>query len=295
MRVTNVDGLPEAIVRAISSDTYSKGDADYSCSELVNPPRITLLKQRHADEITEDAVDRLWSLIGQLGHLLLERAGADNALMEERLFMEIGERRISGQSDVAQWAYEDGTITDYKFTSVYTAIFKDRLVEWEQAQNIYAELYEHIGFPVKALQICAIYRDWRPGEEKQKGAEYPPRAQTIKLRLWPQDERQHFIRNRLQVLMMNEDQPDDKLPSCSEREMWAKPPSFAVMKIGNKKASRVVESAAAAKQWIADTGQDKRKYTVVERPGERVRCESYCTVAPWCNVYQDYKAAKEAL
>src|SRR3990167_4720768 len=121
MPITNKQNLPETIYRAIvnAEAEYSKGDADYSCTELINPPRITLLTQRHRPEITEDAVDKLWALLGKLGHKLAEQAGTDNAFIEERLFAEIDGKKISGASDVAQWVYtmeDGGKITDYKFT-----------------------------------------------------------------------------------------------------------------------------------------------------------------------------------
>src|SRR3990167_4110460 len=148
MILTNSGGLPDAILRALANDSYSKGEADYSCSELIDAPRIVLLKQRHESEIQEDATDLLWRLLGKLGHKLLEEAGADNALMEERLFMPLLGRVLSGASDVAQWVYSNGKITDYKFTSVWTAIFGDRIQDWECQQNVYAELFEHHGFSV---------------------------------------------------------------------------------------------------------------------------------------------------
>lgn len=283
MTITNNAGLPEPIIRALENDSYSKGDADYSCSELVNPPRITLLRQRHKAEITEDAADLIWSLLGKLGHKLAEQAGAENALLEERLFLAVGDRRVSGQSDVAQWVYEDGKITDYKFTSVWTAIFGDRLEEWEQQQNIYAELFAAHGFQVNALEICAIYRDWRPSEAKQR-SDYPPRAQTIPLRLWSQEERQRFIRDRLAALVRAEALPDDQLPRCSAAEMWEKPTTWAVKKSGRKTALRVLSSEAEAMEWMkANSGE-----FIEKRPGSRPRCEEYCPVNRWCNAYAEY-------
>jgi hypothetical protein len=286
MKITNLTGLPETIVRAMERDAYSKGDAHYSCTELVNPPRITLLKQRHAGEIVEDAADRIWMLLGKLGHKLAEQAGADNALIEERLFMEVAGRRISGASDVAQWVYsEDGKITDYKFTSVWTAIIGDRIQEWEQAQNIYAELFEEASFHVTGLEICAIYRDWRKGEAAQRGEDYPPRAQIIPLKLWPREQRRQFISERVTTLRLNESLPDDGLWECTSRDMWERPTTYAVMKVGRKTAMRVLHGLDEASAWMRE---NKGEY-IETRPGKRVRCEDYCPVNGWCSQFRAYQ------
>jgi len=289
MKLTNRTNLPEPIVRAIENDDYSKGDAHYSCSELIAPIRITLLKQRHWNEITEDVLDNLWALFGKLGHKLAEQAGADNALLEERLFAEVKGRKISGATDVAQYVLDDGIITDYKFTSVYTRIFGDRMGEWTDQQNIYAWLFGQHGFKIQRLQICAFYRDWRRSEAITKGIEYPPQAEIIPLEIWTNQQQQEFIERRVEGLVHCENLMDDELPKCTLDEMWAKPTTYAVMKDGGKRALRVLESEQEAVMWMEE---NKKGDHIVKRPGERVRCEGYCSVAPFCNVYQQYKQEK---
>ena len=93
--LNNRANLPDAVVRACENDPYNMGDADYSCTGIIDAPRITTLKKRHGHEVVEDVLDRIWRMFGNLGHKLLERAGADNAFMEERLFADIGGRKIS--------------------------------------------------------------------------------------------------------------------------------------------------------------------------------------------------------
>lgn len=81
--LTNTAGLPQAIVDAIANDPYSAGRPEgvdrshyATCTQLVAPTQQVVLKERHKDEITEDAADRIWSLIGQSVHTILERAAA---------------------------------------------------------------------------------------------------------------------------------------------------------------------------------------------------------------------------
>lgn len=286
MRVTNNFNLPETIVNAVRNDDYSKGDADYSCTELINSVRITLLRQRHENDIVEDTTERIWSLVGRIGHGIAEKAGADNALVEERLFAEVGGKKISGAMDLASWVYADGKITDYKFTSIFVRKYlSDHIEGWEQQQNIYAWLLRQYGFRVGKLEICAVYRDWRNGESRKEGRQYPPRAEIIPLKLWAEQEQEHFIRNRLAALVMAEGVPDDLLPACTPEEMWEKPTTYAVMKDGAKRATRVLETRIDA---IAHASGLKGKYEVVERPGRRTRCEEYCSVNQFCNSYLEY-------
>ena len=158
MKLTNQFGLPEPFFRAVLNDKYSRGNAHYSVTDLIRPPRITILSRRHWEEIEEDVSERIWALLGRAVHAILEAAEPDNALTEERLFAEVAGRTISGASDL----FHDGVVSDYKVTSIWTRIFGSRLEDWTLQLNFYAFLFRQIGFPVQALKIICIYRDWTP-------------------------------------------------------------------------------------------------------------------------------------
>ncbi len=53
--------------RALSHDGYTPGAKpfDISVTSLIGPPKIFQLRKRHSEEITEDASDRVWTLLGQ--------------------------------------------------------------------------------------------------------------------------------------------------------------------------------------------------------------------------------------
>lgn len=289
MQITNNHNLPETLFRSIQNDTYTRGDSDYSATDLLNPIRVTILTRRHESEIVEDAVDRIWSTLGSIGHSVVERAGGDDSLIEERLFLNIGGRTISGAMD----HFKDGKISDYKFTSIFVGKDKSKRVpEWEAQQNIYAWLLERHGFGVDAVEVCLVYRDWRPGEAKRE-PDYPPRAEVVPLKLWSVDKQEHFIRNRLQILIFNEGIADDELPLCTTEEMWEKPTIYAVMKDGAKRSTKNFDNKvdaqvfASSKMGLSDKNK-MEKYIVDARPGRRIRCEEYCSVNRFCNQYQDY-------
>ena len=83
---------------------------------------------------------------------------------------------------------------------------------------------------------------------------------------------------------------DGNLPDCTPEEMWEKPAVWAVTKIGGKRAHSLYETAEQAIAACTELGD---KYEVIERKGERTRCESYCPVSTWCNQYQTYMKERE--
>ena len=285
MKLTNVTNLPESIYQAIANDDYDSGGSDYTATQLISPPRIPELRRRHDAEIVEDARDRVWALLGKSVHAILEAAGSDNALHEERIFVEVLGRKISGATD----RYHDNKIIDYKTTSAWTRVYGSRDEEWEQQLNIYGYLFRSIGFPVESLEIIALYRDWSANKAKAH-SDYPQSMiEAIPIKLWDKGEQIKFIAQRVEALIKAESLPDDELPECSTEDMWEKPTVFAVMKQERKKAVKLFDDLQGAQSLVVDKGA---KYYIEKRPGERTRCEEYCSVAPFCNQYADYSATK---
>lgn len=74
MRLTNRYGLPEALVRAVESDPYYSGGADFTATGLTTPPQVAALRRIHWRQITEDVSERVWALLGSAVHEILDRA-----------------------------------------------------------------------------------------------------------------------------------------------------------------------------------------------------------------------------
>ena len=149
MKLTNRGDLPQPMYDAIKNDPYSKGDADVSVTGLIAPMRQVRLKELFYDQLEEDASDRVYSMLGQLVHLILERADNKSGAMVERRFMiEVDGVKLSGGVD----RYSDGVVQDYKFVSLYK--FKNGAIpeDYEQQVNCYAELLRQNGFPVNSLK-----------------------------------------------------------------------------------------------------------------------------------------------
>lgn len=271
--LTNRAELPQAIVDAVANDGYSRGQSDISVTGLLRPPRLAVLEERHAHEIVEDASDRIWSLLGQSIHTILERANR-TAIAERRLSIEVEGWTISGGMDVYQ---EDGALLDYKVTSVWKLI-KGDLEEWEKQLNLYSVILRHHGHKVERLQIVTILRDWSKMEAERDPTYPQAQVVNINIPLWEPKRAFGFLRERVIL----HQQARFQLPECSPEDRWARPDVYAVMKQGRKTAVKLYSSENEAK---AHVGFDKALY-VVHRPGMSVRCKSYCSVSKFCTQYR---------
>lgn len=284
MKITNKYGLPDAIVRAVENDPYTKGDADYSISDLIAPPRQVILKNTYWDYIEEDASDRIWSLFGQAVHHIAERASITDTV-ERRLYWMVGNKRISGAMD--HYNAEKGILTDYKTASVFKFLVKN-FKDWEAQQNCYAQLLRWHGEKIERLQIVAFVRDWRIRERSAayaKGEPYPNPAVTVTLCLWPEKRAIEFIEARVKAL----DLAKNALPLCSEEERWARPSTWAIKRYGQKNAvsghaGYTVRSFA--EKALAELGPG---HYLEQRVGTNQRCENYCSVADFCVQFTELK------
>jgi hypothetical protein len=151
LKITNKHGVPETFVTLASKDSYSKGASQYSVTELMSPPKIKRLRDKHDSEIEQDVADMLWQLMGSALHNVLENGKTENHLTEERLFLEMDGVTVSGQIDLQHDTPEGVLITDYKFTSAWA--FMQNKKEWEEQLNVYKWLVE----TVKRKKVIGLY------------------------------------------------------------------------------------------------------------------------------------------
>lgn len=287
--ITNNNRIPDPIFRSIKAGWYSGSNVEHfaSVTGLLKPAKIFALEKRHAKEITEEASDLIWSLMGSAMHSVLEKSENDESINEERLFAKFGDKVISGAIDI----YENKTVSDYKFTSIWTYIFKSRYKEWTEQLNIYGYLYRKAGFPVENIKIIAIFRDWSKSKFKYE-KNYPKQIETINLPLWSDDEVESFIKDRIRLFEMALTMPDDDIPPCLVEERW-QTVKFAIMKPGGKRAIKLFEDKASAQEYL---DKAKRPELFIEvRESDPIRCLEYCRCNQFCNYYRDHVKLKQAV
>lgn len=287
MKLTNKLGLPQPIVKAVSNDGYNSGDCDISVTSLLKPAQIRALEQRHEGQLEEDVSDRIWSLLGQVVHGILERA-EETAIAEERLYIDVEGWKVGGQMD--RFLLKEGLLQDYKFTTVYK--IRDGVPEeYAKQLNIYAHILRKNGKKVAKLQIVAILRDWSKNQYNREGDPYP--AQQVVLLdvpIIPDEEVAEYIKERVLLHKEAASLPSDKLPECSKEDRWAKDDTWAIMKKGNKKAVRLCYNEDAAQMALESAGPG---HYIQFRRGKSVRCKSYCAAAPFCQQYKKIQEEEE--
>lgn len=270
--ITNVHGLPQSIVAAVTADPYV-GGGDISVTKLIDAPQIRTLMLKHKDEITTDVSERIWSLLGQAVHTILERAAlrTEGMIAEDRLYANISGWQLSGQFDVMHM--ETGVLSDYKVTTVYKL---QNIDGWTQQLNVLRWLAHQNSITVNQLEIIAILRDWKKGEAERKPESYPQTPIVrVEIPLWTLEEAEEFIIDRVQLHQYAQ---SGRTVHCTDEERWYTGTQYALMKDGGKRALKLYDERPE------DVPEG---HYVQERQGEYRRCASYCEVRAFCPQAQE--------
>jgi len=288
MLITNKYNLPQPFVDLVSGDTYSKGKSDITTTGLAQPPKIAELTRRHASEITMDASEKVWTMMGTANHYVLEQIALRNPeryVTEQRFYLDIDGVKLGGQIDL--FDRETETLWDYKVSSVYKAMSDDKL-EWTKQANVNKLLCEHNGIHPKKLAVLLVMKDWKRKEAEFK-ADYPKCAiQEIPLPAWREEETLAYIKSRINLhnsaKLIEE---EDAIPVCTEEERWARPTTWAVLK--EKGAKRAVNGGIYELESEAIAHAKRISGAIEKRDGSNPRCENYCQVRQWCNFGRNLK------
>lgn len=324
MKWTNKHNLPAPIASAIIGDpyhhkameeVYRQAWEDYgirreeidsghipvfSVTGLIKPVKMTVLEKRYDDKIESDVSDGIYRLFGRMIHELLSSSqGTLSEHRERRLVASIDGALVTGEPDLM----DGGIIDDYKVIAVH-ALQRGVKVEWEQQLNSYAAIVRKKiaeGYDLelpRQLRIIPILRDWLKSNTVKH--EYPPAAASIMpVEMWPELRSQEFLRARIKAHLAARSLTDEQLLDCSEDETWTKPESWAVIRKGSSRATKVIRVAGAegrveaeleAASRNAKLKKNQEPLTVEHRPGEATRCLNFCAVAPFCQQFKNYKA-----
>jgi hypothetical protein len=287
-QITNIYNLPQPFVDLVSGDTYSKGESDITTTGLAQPPKIAELSRRHASEITMDASEKVWTMMGTANHYVLEQIALRNPeryVTEKRFYVDIDGVKLGGQIDL--FDRETETLWDYKVSSVYKAMSDDKL-EWTKQANVNKLLCEHNGIHPKKLAVLLVCKDWKRKEAEFK-ADYPKcPVVEIPLPVWREEETLAYIKSRINLhnsaKLIEE---EDAIPVCTEEERWARPTTWAVLK--EKGAKRAVNGGLYELESEAIAHAKRISGAIEKRDGSNPRCENYCQVRQWCQFGRNLK------
>jgi hypothetical protein len=282
MKITNTFNLPQPFVDLVSEDSYSKGESDITTTGLAQPPKIAELWRRHAEDITMDCSEKVWTMLGNANHWVLEQIAKRNPeryVAEQRFYLDVGGVKLGGQIDL--FDRETETLWDYKVSSVYKAMTDD-IMDWTRQANVNKLLCEHNGIYPKKLAVLLVMKDWKRKDSEIK-ADYPKCAiKEIPIPVWKPEETFAYIKSRIALHNAAKlVEKEDDIPVCTEDERWAKPTTYAVLK--EKGAKRAVNGGLYESEPEALLHAQRIGGAVEVRAGSNARCENYCQVRKWCN------------
>jgi hypothetical protein len=255
---------------------------------------------RNWDLLKEDVSDKIFSLLGQSVHHIIERSKQRIDLSERRLFYKDDKITngwtLSGSFDYLE---RDGRLIDFKVTSAWATLnaLENPKPEWENQLNVLDFLCRKnqktltsYSKPIKvrSLSIMAILRDWSKLRVMQ--SDNYPRKQVVMIpvRRWTPKEQDDYIKARIKL--HQDAEKSNKLPLCTAKERWRKEDSYALMLDKRKTAKRVLPTREEMDQYLkANKMVEGQGCKVVFRKGEDVRCMHYCRVNEFCDHYMNVK------
>lgn len=243
----------------MTEKTYEKGDSLFSVTGLISPPQRTYLGT--LSEKVETVYSSFSAFLGTAMHAVLE-ANVDPSqgeIAEERMYAILHGVKVSGKFD----HLEKKCLFDYKTTRSSQDAMKD---DHRTQVNANAYLAIQNGHEVERVAIVYIQMDWSY-------------MQSTLNPLYPQSPFKIFVEDYNETLATNflnraipehlEALNGNPRP-CTREEKWQKDDSFALMKPGAKRASKVCATRAEAESLL------KPGQFIQERPGERTFCSCFC-------------------
>jgi hypothetical protein len=151
---------------------------------------------------------------------------------------------------------------------------------------IYAWLLAKNKFPVKRCRFIALLKDHSKTDALRE-RDYPPDPVFIyefpvtTMNLFKIE---MFLKGKVREYKHCIALKDDAIPPCTSEERWERPPKFAVMKTGQKRAVRLFDKREDADLFIQTKGEN---HYVEFRRGDSIRCRSFCLCKSFCNFYRE--------
>lgn len=295
MKFTNKHNLPQYIVDWLLHDDYDYADdpLHISATTLMKPVRATLIPIRHHENLETDVLDLIAARLGSAIHDSIERIDTPGVTKETRVSREVliddVVYTVTGKFDILTEEEDGFRLRDIKTTSVWAYIYGGKDEDYRRQLSIYRWLLSP-DYQVKDIgYIDFMFTDWQASKAKQDSS-YPQSRIRMgyKISLMTLEETENYVRERLELIHANKDVVDDDLPHCTNKELWATPEKFAVMKNGNKRATKLCDSQQEAEQYMS--AKNIAGY-IQHRPAKVKRCK-YCAAAPFCSQFKYFAENK---
>lgn len=325
MKITNNTGisLPLAVWLLHDDYDYIKDKNYISTTSLLKSTKQIILSRRVPVEEREmdiaallasrfghavhDSIEKAWRASGKqnmrrLGYpehivdnILIDptpeeikaNPNAIKVLMETRAIKEIvvgGKTfKIGGKFDMVI----DGRLFDFKTTSVYSYTMGDKNEDYSMQGSIYRWLNPE-EITSEHIFIQFLFTDWQkvmarsnPEYPQNKYKEHPVELKSLM-------ETEQFIHDKVLEISRLWDAPEEKLPECTDKELWRSAPKYKYYSNPDKTDGRSTKNFDSLKEandfW---KGEKAGKGIVITVPGEVKAC-AYCAAYEICKQRTQY-------
>ncbi len=204
------------------------------------------------------------------------KAGQTPVYVEQRTEKQIVDMIVSGKFDLIL----DGTLNDYKSTSVWTYIYDSNSSKYTEQGSIYKWLNPG---KIKSnyININYIFTDWSASKARQDSNYPQQRVLTKSYPLWSNEETEQWITHRLNSYKALADASQETLPECTDEELWASETVYKYYK-NPKSLGRSTKNFTSLDEALIRKSTDGDVGTIITVPGEVKACR-YCPVVEICD------------
>ena len=316
-KYTNKDNvsLPLAVWLMHDEYDYDKRDNVVSATALLKPIRALVLIDQHKGlDKSVDIMSLVSSRMGSAIHAIAEKAWTNRAniskalqalqvsnlddkivinpstdlvkedeipiYVEQRHEKEVDDYIISGKYDLIV----DGTVSDYKSTSVWSYIFDSNALKYTQQASIYKWLVPD-RITDNSVHIQYIFTDWSAAHAMRDSSYPQTRVLTKEYPIWSTEQTKFFISEKIKLLKQYKDSPQEDLPECTKEELWESETKYKYYK-NPAKMARSTKNFDTLNEANVRLASDGGVGTVVTVPGEVKACR-YCEVSDICKQAQN--------
>lgn len=316
MKITNDSDMPLALAVWAVDDNYDYINAEnyISATKLMKPVRHIVLPSRvPPEEIVEDVQDYVSRAMGHSLHDSIEKAWINNysknlfklgypvdvikrvlinpkkeelkpdsipVYLEQRCIKEITvdgvTYKIGGKYDMVA----EGIVHDNKSTTAYTWMYGGKDDDYKLQGSLYRWLQPDV-ITEDFIRVCFIFTDWQKAMAKSS-PNYPQKRALYKdIPLMSYEETEEWVINKIRQIMKYKDAPEDKIPECTNEELWLSDPVYKYYSDPTKTTGRSTKNFESAKEARAFMIEKGGKGVLITTPGQAKRC-GYCSAFPIC-------------
>ncbi|WP_421991748.1 PD-(D/E)XK nuclease family protein [Roseococcus sp.] len=213
-----------------------------------------------------------------------ERRGSNSMIpvfLEQRMFREFEGFTIGGKFDLVT----EGIVQDAKSTSAYSWVFGGKdddyqlqmsLYRWIDSAQPFPKITEDVG------RINFIFTDWQRAQARQNPKYPQKRVEYKEIPLLSLKETEAWVHDKLQLIQRHRNTPEDKLPLCTDEELWLSDPTFKYYADPAKTSGRSTknfDSMSDARNFQSEKGG---KGVIITTQPVPKRC-GYCNVFSICS------------